>query len=66
RRLYPIESLRIPLQPRNFTMLGDELPANVDIPGANRESKVKRNASRPAGMDGTQSRSRVREKFDDD
>ncbi|KAK3071619.1 hypothetical protein LTR53_008297 [Teratosphaeriaceae sp. CCFEE 6253] len=66
RRLYPIESLRIPLQPRNFTMLGDELPANVDIPGANRESKVKRKASRPAGMDGTQSRSRVREKFDDD
>ncbi|KAK5705283.1 hypothetical protein LTR97_002401 [Elasticomyces elasticus] len=66
RRLYPVESLRIQLQPRNFTMLGDELPANVDVPGGNRDGKVKRKASRPAGMDGTRSRSRVREKFDDD
>ena len=66
RWLYPIESLRIQLQPRNFTMLGDELPASVDIPGGNRDGKVKRKARRLAGMDGTRSRSRVREKFDDD
>ncbi|TKA41300.1 hypothetical protein B0A54_06202 [Friedmanniomyces endolithicus] len=54
------------LQQRNFTMLGDELPASVDVPGGNREGKVKRKASRPAGGDGTRPQSRPREKIEDD
>ncbi|KAK1040851.1 hypothetical protein LTR33_015763 [Friedmanniomyces endolithicus] len=66
KRLYPIESLRTELQQRNFTMLGDELPASVDVPGGNREGKVKRKASRPAGADGTRTQSRPREKIEDD
>nr|POF05827.1 hypothetical protein CFP56_53214 [Quercus suber] len=60
RHLYPLEQIRIPLQPRAFTMLGDELPDNVDVPGGNRRDKVKRKALRPAGMDGGRSRSRSR------
>nr|POE59183.1 hypothetical protein CFP56_24453 [Quercus suber] len=60
RRLYPVEQIRIPLQPRAFTMLGDELPDNVDVPGGNRRDKVKRKALRPAGVDGGRSRSRSR------
>ncbi|KAK5115375.1 hypothetical protein LTR85_009835 [Meristemomyces frigidus] len=67
--LYPIEELRIHLQPRNFTMLGDELPENVNIPGGNRQGKVKHKAQRTSGMDGARSKSRSRfrgEKSDDD
>lgn len=60
--LYPVEQIRIHLQPRTFTMLGDELPENVDIPGSTRRrSKLNRHkAQRPAGMDGARSRSRSR------
>ncbi|WPG97780.1 Hypothetical protein R9X50_00056100 [Acrodontium crateriforme] len=55
--LYPIEELRIHLQPRNFTMLGDELPDSVDVQGGNRQGKGKRKAQRPAAMDGARARS---------
>ncbi|KAK4569674.1 hypothetical protein LTR86_003439 [Recurvomyces mirabilis] len=67
KRLYPIESLRIQLQPRNFTMLGDELPASVDVPGS-KAGKVKGKAHRPSGADGMRerSRSRPREKHEDE
>ncbi|KAK5115096.1 hypothetical protein LTR62_001793 [Meristemomyces frigidus] len=66
KRLYPVESLRIHLQRRNFTMLGDELPSNVNVPGS-RAAKVKGKAHRPAGLDGTRPRSgtRVQEKYDE-
>lgn len=69
KRLYPVEELRIRLQPRSFTMLGDELPENVNIAGGTRQGKVKHKAQRPSGLDGARSRSRSRlrtEKFDDD
>ena len=67
KRLYPVESLRIKLQPRNFTMLGDELPASVDVPGS-KAGKVKSKAHRPSNADGLRerSRSRPREKFEDE
>lgn len=66
---YPFEELRVHLQPRNFTMLGNELPDNVDVPGSNRPGRVKAKAQRPTGMDGTRSRSRSRmrnEKLEED
>ncbi|TKA27586.1 hypothetical protein B0A50_04418 [Salinomyces thailandicus] len=40
KRLYPIETLRLTLRPQSFTMLGNELPDNVDVPGSRRPSKV--------------------------
>ena len=66
--LYPEEELRIRLQPRSFTMLGDDLPDSANVPGAS--GKVKRKATRPAGVDDgprtrARSRSRMREKDDD-
>ena len=63
KALYPLESLRFHLQPRNFTMLGDELPTSVDVPGSNK-TRAKAKAQRPGGLD--RSRSRIREKFDGD
>lgn len=64
RRLYPVESLRIRLQPRQFTMLGDELPDNADVPGALKAGAGgRRKSKRPAGMDDpsrTRARSRSR------
>jgi hypothetical protein len=66
KRLYPIESLRIQLQPSNFTMLGDELPASANIPGSQKSGRVKPKAQRPSGPDGGRSRSRPREKVNSD
>lgn len=60
KRLYPIETLRLTLRPQSFTMLGNELPDNVDVPGSRRPSKVGRKSQRPAGVFSTRSRSRVR------
>ena len=60
KRLYPVEELRIPLQPSSFTMLGDELPDNVDVPGANRRGRVTKKALRPAAADTATGRSRSR------
>jgi len=66
--LYPAEDLRIHLKPSTFTMLGDELPENVNVPGGNRQGKVKHKAQRPSGMDGAgaRSRSRIRGEKDSD
>lgn len=64
--LYPVESLRIHLQPRQFTMLGDELPDSADLPGsAQATGRSKKRSQRPAGMDDiarsrARSRSRLR------
>jgi len=58
--LYPVEELRIPLQPSSFTMLGDELPDNVDVPGANRRGRVTRKVLRPTAVDAAKGRSRSR------
>ncbi|EMC94425.1 hypothetical protein BAUCODRAFT_547777 [Baudoinia panamericana UAMH 10762] len=67
---YPIEEYRIQLQPRNFTMLGEELPANVDIPGGGgRQGRVKHKAPRMAAHESARSRSKSRirpEKVDDE
>lgn len=63
RALYPMEQFRIPLRPREFTMLGDELPDSADIAGGARATKAKHKAQRPAGVEGAgkaRSRSRVR------
>lgn len=60
KRLYPVEQVRIPLQPRSFTMLGDELPENVDVPGGNRRGKVKHKTLRPTSLTRATSRSRSR------
>ena len=53
RLLYPVESLRMPLQPRSFTLLGDELPDSANAPGGVKGGggRVKRKGTRPAGMD---------------
>lgn len=58
--LYPVEELKIHLKPSSFTMLGDELPDNVDVPGGNRQGRVKHKAQRPAGGDDARARSRSR------
>lgn len=70
--LYPTEAIQIHLQPRSFTMLGDELPGSADLPDALRASNGgRRRSRRPAGMDEafrTQARSKSRargEKNDD-
>ncbi|KAM0712395.1 hypothetical protein Q7P37_011491 [Cladosporium fusiforme] len=43
---YGIESTKILLQPRDFTMLGSELPDSVDVPGNNRLGRMKDQAQR--------------------
>lgn len=43
---YGIESSKILLQPRDFTMLGSELPDSVDVPGNNRLGRMKDEAQR--------------------
>ena len=68
--LYPVENYRVRLEPRSFTMLGDELPNGANIPGRASGSKMRRNSHRPAGMDDAsrsraRSRSRVQSEKDD-
>lgn len=43
---YGIESSKVLLQPRDFTMLGSELPDSVDVPGSNRLGRMKDQAQR--------------------
>lgn len=70
KRLYPYEELEIPLQPRNFTMLGEELPDSVNAANAHPRPKTARHATqRTTGRSNSRatSRSRMRsEKYDDD
>lgn len=67
---YPVARRRISLKPRDFTMLGDELPDNVDVPGGRKPGKAKHKAQRPnSGRDqskerGPRSRSRSRAEKD--
>lgn len=42
KALYPVESRRLHLTPRDFTMLGDELPDSADIPGTFSASRQKK------------------------
>ena len=54
RLRYPLEEQRAPLQPRSFTLLGDELPDNASGPGGVSKSgagRAKRKGTRMAGMD---------------
>lgn len=68
RLWYPIGERRMRLTPRNFTMLGDELPDNVDVPGSGISGggsggRTRAKAQRPGGLDApvkVRSRSRPR------
>lgn len=40
--LYPIERRRVDLVPRDFTMLGDELPDSADVPGTFSTSRLRK------------------------
>jgi Mg2+ and Co2+ transporter CorA len=52
KMLYPVEMRQIHLEPRSFTMLGDELPDSADLPDSLKASTTSRRRSkRPAGMD---------------
>ncbi|KAK3708008.1 hypothetical protein LTR37_011701 [Vermiconidia calcicola] len=65
RLLYPAHFRRVPLYPRSFTMLGDELPGSADLPGKS-VTRGRRKSLRPAGMDeGSRARSRLRMEKDD-
>ncbi|CAK4034725.1 hypothetical protein DOTSEDRAFT_68318 [Lecanosticta acicola] len=51
--LSPIETRRLRLEPNQFTMLGNELPDNVNIPTENRQGRFKhRRTSTGAGLKG--------------
>ena len=69
---YPVEMRTIHLEPRSFTMLGEELPDSADLPDSFKASTTSRRKSkRPAGMDEplrnqARSRSRARAEKDDD
>ncbi|KAK5130579.1 hypothetical protein LTR08_001898 [Meristemomyces frigidus] len=63
RWLYPVEAQRVELQRESFTMLGNELPDSVDVPGGNRVSKVKGRSLRVAGMDGMREKERERSRL---
>lgn len=64
KTLSPIETRRLRLEPYQFTMLGDELPDNVNTPTANRQGRFKhRRTSTGTGIRGaSQSRERRNEK----
>ena len=69
KRLYPLESLRIHLKPRQFTMLGEELPGSTDIAGSLKSGTGRKRSQRPAGMDdpartSARSKSRLRNEKD--
>ncbi|RMY28852.1 hypothetical protein D0865_15660 [Hortaea werneckii] len=69
KRLYPVDAIRLRLQPQSFTMLGDELPDSVDVPGSTRHGKIRRASQRFAGVNEGKGRSRSRrrskEKFEE-
>jgi len=56
---YGEKSTRIVLSPRDFTMLGSELPDSVDVPGGNRMERLKNKAQRRS-VDAKAPRSRSR------
>lgn len=56
---YGEKSTRIILSPRDFTMLGSELPDSVDVPGGNRMERLKNKAQRRS-VDAKAPRSRSR------
>ena len=58
--LYPVEARRIHLEPRNFTMLGDELPGSADIPGSLRSTAGGKRRSRK--LSGINEMSKTRER----
>ena len=68
---YPLEFRQVHLEPRSFTMLGDELPDSADIPGSLKGTTTSRRKSRrPSGLDDplrnqARSRSRARAEKDD-
>jgi len=70
KRLYPYEELEVPLQPRNFTMLGQELPDSVNAANGHQRAKTARHiAQMTPGRSNSRARSRSRmrsEKYDDD
>lgn len=70
KMLYPVEARQIHLEPRSFTMLGDELPGSADLPDSLKGSTPgRRKSKRPAGMDEqfrNQARSRSRKRADED
>lgn len=71
KMLYPVESVHLRLDPRSFTMLGDELPDSANIPGSvGSGARHRRKSFRAAGMDDTsrnraRSRSRMQAEKDD-
>ncbi|KAI7298598.1 hypothetical protein KC315_g17972, partial [Hortaea werneckii] len=69
KRLYPIDAIRLRLQPQSFTMLGDELPDSVDVPGSTRRGRIRRATQRFTGANEGKGRSRSRrrsnEKFEE-
>jgi Mg2+ and Co2+ transporter CorA len=70
--LFPVESIQIHLEPRQFTLLGDEMPGSADSPeGIKSAASGRKKSKRPAGMDDpirnqARSRSRARGEKDDD
>lgn len=60
KALYPIESRRINFQPRDFTMLGDELPDSADVPGTFSASRQKKRTHSGKDNRGGRARSRSR------
>ncbi|KAI7524577.1 hypothetical protein KC316_g18673, partial [Hortaea werneckii] len=69
KRMYPIDAMRLRLQPQSFTLLGDELPDSVDVPNSTRHGKIRRASQRFAGVNEGKGRSRSRrrskEKFEE-
>ncbi|OQO06875.1 hypothetical protein B0A48_07441 [Cryoendolithus antarcticus] len=57
---YGLESTKITLRPRDFTMLGKELPDGVDLPGESRTSRLKNRAQRHSVGEKAAPRSRSR------
>ncbi|GAB7361803.1 hypothetical protein MBLNU230_g1846t1 [Neophaeotheca triangularis] len=58
KRLFPIEKRHVSLSPGEFTMLGDELPDGVDIPGNQRLRRARPKAPDPALTRNVDSRDR--------
>ncbi|KAK4635567.1 hypothetical protein CLAFUW4_01066 [Fulvia fulva] len=60
--LYPLEERRLRLRRNQFTLLGEELPDNVDVPNANRQGRFKHRRSMTAPLDGFGTRSASRKR----